>query len=146
MSNPSLYSPPMKTRSKHIVIADDDHDDIEMFQSALTETCPDHQLAIAQDGTTLIELLSVIERPYAIVLDLNMPGKSGKQCLVEIRSRKELDGVPIIILSTSSQEGDIKYCLEEGATKYLIKPNSFPALKKIAMNICNGSLFINKDN
>ena len=133
----------MKILSKKIVIADDDHDDIELFQTALMETCPDHELTVAQDGVTLLEILTTIERPYAIVLDLNMPGKTGKQCLVEIRSRKELEGVPIIILSTSNFEGDIQYCLAEGATNYLVKPSSFPALKKIAFNICNGSLLSN---
>ena len=133
----------MKTHTKQIVIADDDRDDIEMFQTALMETCPDHQLAIAKDGNTLFEILSEISRPYAIVLDLNMPGKSGKQCLVEIRSMKEFESVPIIILSTSSHDGDIQYCLAEGATNYVVKPNSFRALKKIIVNICNGSLFIN---
>ena len=133
----------MKIQTKQIVIADDDHDDIEMFQTALLETCPNHTLKVAQDGNTLLELLSGIDRPYAIVLDLNMPGKSGKQCLVEIRSRKEFEGVPIIILSTSNHDGDIQYCLAKGATKYVVKPRSFPALKNIALNICNGSLFTN---
>ncbi|MES2649935.1 MAG: response regulator [Bacteroidota bacterium] len=133
----------MKIPSKKIVIADDDYDDIELFQTALMEICPDHELTIAQDGISLLEILTNIERPYAIVLDLNMPGKSGKQCLKEIRSRKELEGVPIIILSTSSFQGDIQYCLAEGATQYLVKPTSFPALKKIAYNICNGKLLSN---
>ena len=131
----------MKIHTKQIVIADDDHEDIEMFQSALLETCPNHQLTVAKDGVSLLELLSEISRPYAIVLDLNMPRKSGKQCLVEIRSKKEFENVPIIILSTSSQDGDIEYCLAEGATKYVVKPTSFPALKTITQNICNGSLF-----
>jgi CheY-like chemotaxis protein len=133
----------MEIHTKHIVIADDDHDDIEMFQMALQQTCPNHQLAIAQDGNTLLEILSEISRPYAIVLDLNMPGKSGKECLVEIRSKKEFEEVPIIILSTSNHDGDMQYCLAEGATKYVVKPSSFPALKKIALNLCNGSLFSN---
>ncbi|HEX8460855.1 MAG TPA: response regulator [Segetibacter sp.] len=122
---------------KHIVIADDDFDDIEMFQSAVDETCPDIELTVANDGAHLLSLLETISTPDAILLDLNMPCKTGKECLIEIRTKSEFDDVPIVILSTSNRRDDIDYCLENGANEYIVKPDTFEDMKNIVQNLCD---------
>lgn len=125
---------------KNIVIADDDADDVEMFQSAIDETCPDIELSVATDGAKLIKLLEKMPTPDAIFLDLNMPNKSGKECLEEIRANDDFDDVPIVILSTSNQQDEIKFCLNNGANHYFVKPNSYSGLKNIIESICSGNL------
>ena len=125
---------------KNIVIADDDPDDIEMFQCAVDETCPDLELTVATDGENLITILDSIPAPDAIFLDLNMPRKTGKECLEEIRTKEELNDVPIVILSTSNKKSDIDYCLKNGATHYFVKPHTYDGLKTIVENLCNGEL------
>ncbi|MEO7047617.1 MAG: response regulator [Ferruginibacter sp.] len=128
----------MAIQPKHILIADDDQDDILLFENALEETCPDLKLTSANNGQTLLNLLKKISTPDAILLDLNMPKKNGKECLVEIRSNKEFNHVPIIILTTSANEADKAYCLSRGANQYYVKPSSFQGLKSIVQSICNG--------
>lgn len=125
---------------KHVLIADDDPDDVFMFQSALDELCPDLKLSVASNGIELISLLNKVERPDAIVLDLNMPCKDGKQCLVEIRTMALFKNIPIVMLSTSSSKVDIDYCLTNGANKYIVKPQSFEGLKAVVEVLCNGEL------
>ena len=130
----------MRSHFKHIVMADDDEDDIEMFQSAVSETCPDLKLTVATDGAKLIKLLAKIPIPDAIFLDLNMPIKTGKQCLEEIRNKEEFDDVPVVMLSTSNLESEIDFCLNNGAHHYFVKPNSYAGLKSIVESICTGKL------
>ncbi|TDH24223.1 response regulator [Segetibacter sp. 3557_3] len=130
----------MPSQIKHVVMAEDDNDDIELFKTALNEECPDLELSVAEDGAKLIKLLGYISTPDVILLDLNMPCKDGKECLVEIRGKKEYDEVPIVILSTSSNKKDIEFCLSNGANHYFIKPNSYREVSSLVKNICDGDL------
>src|SRR5215218_4423109 len=100
----------MITTIKHIVFADDDLDDVHLFQSALNETCPRNELTVVENGDDLLTILQNGPTPDAIVIDLNMPCKSGKQCLVAIRARKQFNKTPVIILSTSNASSDMQYC------------------------------------
>jgi CheY-like chemotaxis protein len=128
----------MPSLIKHIVLADDDPDDVDIFRSAVDETCFHLELTVATDGEKLVNLLNRIQTPDAIFLDLNMPRKSGKECLVEIRTNVKFDQVPIIILSTSNHIAEIDFCLNNGANHYLVKPQSYDGIKSIVENLCNG--------
>jgi CheY-like chemotaxis protein len=127
----------MSKAFKHILIADDDPDDVELFQEAVVESCQEINLGIACDGLKLLSLLQNGPKPSAIILDLNMPRKSGKECLIEIRAKEEFDDVPIAILTTSSSMDDIEFCLKGGANHYFVKPNSLNGIRTIVENICN---------
>ena len=63
---------------KYIVIADDDEDDVAMSKDAVNEVCPTLKVTVANDGVKLLYQLNKIPKPDAILLDLNMPKKSGK--------------------------------------------------------------------
>jgi CheY-like chemotaxis protein len=130
----------MPTNITNLVIADDDQDDVEFFQEAVEMTCPRINLSFAKNGTQLMSMLKVIEKPDAIVLDLNMPEKSGKECLAEIRNDAGLSEVPIIIFSTSNSEKDIEDCFKNGASYYYVKPKTFKGMMVIASNLCTGKL------
>jgi len=127
----------MKNQIKKIVVADDDDDDLELFQITAGEICPGVELSIVEDGTELMNLLECIAVPDIIVLDLNMPHKTGKECLVEIRSKQKFDKVKVVVLSTSDHNDDVTFCLSKGADNYFVKPSSIDGLKKIISAICN---------
>jgi len=61
-------------------------------------------------------------RPGMILLDLNLPGTDGREVLVEIKSNPMLKAIPVIVLTTSRDERDIKTCYEAGANSYIQKP------------------------
>jgi len=130
----------MPLQIKHILIADDDIDDIDLFKSAMLEMCPDLKVSVAYNGVNLLDLLPTIPLPDTIILDLNMPLIGGKECLVKIRSQYQFDEVPIIIFSTSRHQRDIEYCLAEGANHYIVKPNTYSGLKTIVEKLCEGRL------
>src|SRR5438105_121894 len=132
----------MSLKIKNIVIADDDQDDVDLFQSAVEETCSQVSLTIARDGTKLMKLLDNTPAPDAIFLDLNMLGKSGRDCLEEIRSQEKFAEVPVMILSTSNRKAEIDECLSNGADHYFVKPNSYDELKNIIKELCDGQLTI----
>jgi CheY-like chemotaxis protein len=126
----------MRTSNKSIVIADDDEDDIELFKSMALQFCPDLNIDTVENGDKLMHLLEHSSVPDIIVLDLNMPYKSGKECLLEIRSREEFKDVKIFILSTSDHTEDIQFCMSKKADNYFVKPSSIEGLKSIIAHIC----------
>jgi CheY-like chemotaxis protein len=126
----------MRTSNKSIVIADDDEDDIELFKSMALQFCPDLNIDTVENGDKLMHLLEHSSVPDIIVLDLNMPYKSGKERLLEIRSREEFKDVKIFILSTSDHTEDIQFCMSKKADNYFVKPSSIEGLKSIIAHIC----------
>jgi len=134
-----------KYNSKRLIyLADDDSDDREFFADALLEIEPDVVLKQAPDGMHILDDLFALansELPEFIFLDINMPGKSGLECLKEIRSSEgELKEVNIVMLSTSSDPENIQKASELGATFYAVKPSCFERLKSIIEEVLSMSL------
>jgi CheY-like chemotaxis protein len=64
-------------------------------------------------------------RPSVILLDLNLPGTSGSDVLKEIKNDPALKSIPIVVLTTSGSEKDIRECYQSGANSYMIKPSNW---------------------
>jgi CheY-like chemotaxis protein len=116
-----------------ILIADDDEADLLLFKEALKELKIHTKVQTVTDGVQLMEHLARTDLPLPelLFLDLNMPLKSGIECLREIRGDSKFKEVSIAIYSTSSSEKDIEETFVEGANVYINKPNNFDALKKV---------------
>jgi len=61
-------------------------------------------------------------RPGVILLDLNMPGTDGREVLSQIKNDEDLKTIPVLVVTTSRDERDIKSCYESGANAYIRKP------------------------
>ncbi len=112
----------------NILVAEDDRDHFLLLEEAIENTLPDYRITHSRDGKELLQKIEEPERPDLIFLDLNLPKKSGLDCLVEIRRRKDLQATPVVIYSTSSHFEDIDLCYKAGCTLYLVKPPSFKEL------------------
>lgn len=123
----------------HILLADDDEDDRTFFSEAITELKMDNKLTLFKDGKDLMDYLVLpdIKLPHILFLDLNMPGKTGIDCLKEIRANTRFKDVSVAIYSTSSSEKDIEDTFIEGANIYIKKPNDFSMLKKVIKDVVN---------
>src|ERR1041384_1470714 len=84
------------TKPTNVIIAEDDDDDFFIFSVAISETAFTVILKRAEDGELLMKLLQE-QIPDILFLDLLMPCKDGKQCLLEIRSDRRYDSLPIIV-------------------------------------------------
>jgi DNA-binding NarL/FixJ family response regulator len=128
---------------KFIYLADDDSDDRDFFADAMLEVDPAVVLKQFQDGMYLMDDLLAIdpaELPEFIFLDINMPRKTGLECLEEISSHENLKDLTVIMLSTSSDPDNISTARELGAAFYAVKPSSFEKLKSLLEDVLSMNL------
>lgn len=113
-----------------IFLAEDDDEDIKFFTNIISEISPDIQISVAKNGIELMSLLATEKQlPDFIFLDLNMPLKTGYECLKEIRNTEKWKDIKVVILSTSSQREQVQEVYNMGADLYLQKPNSYGIFK-----------------
>ena len=117
----------------HVMLADDDQDDREIFSEAFDDLKIKTRLRLFNDGQQLMNYLlkTDCDLPHILFLDLNMPVKSGIECLLEIKQQQHLKDIAIAIYSTSASDEDIEETFVNGANIYIKKPNDFNVLKKI---------------
>jgi CheY-like chemotaxis protein len=123
----------MLSKNIHILLADDDPSDCLLFKEALEELPVSAKLTIVNNGEQLIELISKKgnKLPDVLFLDLNMPRKNGFAALGQIKRSNELDQLPVIIFSTTSDIDTIKKVFRNAAHYYITKPADFLQLKKV---------------
>lgn len=120
-----------------ILLAEDDVDDQTLIKRAFTKSRFVNDVRIVDNGEDLLDYLhhraryadpESAPRPGLILLDLNMPLKSGREALREIKQDPELRTIPIIILTTSAADTDVQESYTTGANAYITKPVTFDAL------------------
>ena len=126
----------MKVEPLRILLADDDNDDCSFFRKALSALSISTELKIVNDGEQLMSELNnkEIKIPDVLFLDLNMPRKTGLECLAEIKSDDRFKDLPVVIFSTSKDEAIIKKVFKAGVHVYIRKPGDFGQLKEIINN------------
>jgi CheY-like chemotaxis protein len=129
-----------------VFLADDDEDDCMLFQEALNDMDRKVELTVSRDGEELMNTFDekVPPPPNVLFLDLNMPRKSGFECLKEMRKSDKLKDIPVVVFSTSADNDHIKKTFHDGANYYARKPGNFVELKKLieqvlAINWADGS-------
>lgn len=121
-----------------IFLADDDLDDCNSFSESIEELQLSSHLTIVHDGEQLMELLNETENfPDIIFLDLNMPRKSGFECLKEIKQNNTINIIPIIIISTTLDNNTINRLYKDGASHFIQKPSDFSQLTNLIYTALN---------
>jgi CheY-like chemotaxis protein len=130
MNNP-VDQPPV------ILMADDDQDDCLLLRDALDQVGGPYDLRWVGDGEELMHYLGrtgefaqpeTAPWPDLILLDLRMPRKDGRETLHELKTHPRWRRIPVIVLTTSTAEDDIRYAYEQGVNSYITKPSTFRAL------------------
>ncbi len=121
----------------YILLADDDKDDREDFMEAFKSIRMNTEVQMFRDGIELMEYLNEVSLPLPqlLFLDLNMPKKSGLECLTEIKKIERLKNLTVVIYSTSSSEKDIEDTFLKGANIYIKKPAHLTVLKKTLSHV-----------
>jgi CheY-like chemotaxis protein len=123
-----------------ILIADDDVDDRWLMQRVLKQSRVYNDVRFVEDGEALLDYLyqrgpysapGAAPRPGLILLDLNMPKKSGREALAEIKADPKLRTIPVVVLTTSKTEEEIYRSYDLGANSFITKPMNFEALIEV---------------
>ena len=125
---------PQTGKTVDILLVEDNPGDVEIIREALTEWKVRNHLSVTIDGADALRFLRQqpphdhSPRPDLVLLDLNLPKKSGREVLAEVKSDDNLKIIPVIVLTSSSSEEDIAKSYELHANSYIKKPLSFDQL------------------
>jgi len=116
------------------LLADDDHDDVDMFREALMIIDPSIVFYHARDGRGVLEKLEnkSLEKPDIIFLDINMPIMNGWECLAHLKQHELYRNIPVFVYSTASHYREVEKAIELGALCFFTKPTEF---KQLVINL-----------
>ncbi len=115
-------------RPVEVLLVEDNPGDVRLTQEAFKEGRIIVNLTVASDGVEAIDILhhrgtyAKYPRPDLILLDLNLPKKNGREVLTEIKADDELKRIPVIVMTTSKAEQDIRRVYNLNANCYITKP------------------------
>ncbi|SEB11807.1 response regulator [Pedobacter hartonius] len=112
--------------SIHILLVEDNEGDILLTTDALEESKIINRVTVLRDGKAAIDFFVTLnnrdDRPDLILLDINLPKKSGHEVLQFIKKNEQYNQIPVIMLTTSSSERDILSAYKHYANCYITKP------------------------
>jgi CheY-like chemotaxis protein len=121
----------MVTPSQPILLVEDSPEDFEATVRAFNRSGLKNPIIHCEDGDSALDYLyrrgpyagtDRSPRPGVILLDLNLPGTDGREVLQEIKRDDQLRHIPVIVLTTSTDERDVDACYQAGANSYIQKP------------------------
>jgi CheY-like chemotaxis protein len=109
-----------------ILLVEDNEGDVEIVQSALEDWRDGCKLTVAYNGADALECLRTgpcaQQKPDLILLDINMPGMDGKECLKRLKHDEALSSIPVSMFTSSQAPSDIIECYRSHASCYVVKP------------------------
>ncbi|WP_320043170.1 response regulator [uncultured Desulfobacter sp.] len=122
-----------------ILLVEDNPLDIDLTRRAFKKQNLTNHLDIARDGEEAISWLSRWEAgeplPLIILMDLKLPKIGGLEVLRKYKEQPGIRNIPIVVLTSSSQDTDITTAYEYGANSYIVKPVDFDKFVKVATEI-----------
>lgn len=132
---------PAPHRTLGVLLVEDDPGDVLIAQEALRAGEVDSRLSIVSDGVEALAYLrrengyADVERPDLILLDLNLPRKSGHEVLAEVKADPALRSIPVVVLTTSSAAEDVRRSYDQYANVYVTKPVDFDHFTRVVKQI-----------
>lgn len=115
-------------KTAHILLVEDNDGDIILTQEAFEESKVINQISVVKNGKDALDFLhkrngfEKVESPDIILLDINIPIFSGHEVLQKIKNDPQLKKIPVIILTTSSNEMDVNKAYENHTNSFVTKP------------------------
>lgn len=122
-----------------LLYVDDDPDDILLFDEALRLMGSTYSCIPAANGEEALCILNILT-PDIIFLDVNMPITNGQKTLQAIRRDPRLNSIPVCMLSTTSNQDEIKLFKQLGAIEFIIKQNDFNSFCDALSEFLNSSV------
>lgn len=135
----------MKTKKQWVLLlVEDDEGDIWATKRAFDSLKEIIHFQVVTDGEQAIQYMKQatadakaegILKPSLVILDLNLPKVHGFDVLEKLKSDDKTRHIPVIVLTTSSQDADVRRAYLAGASSYLVKPSSLDGYRKLACSI-----------
>lgn len=133
-----------RSRPAHILLIEDNRMDIELTLDAFRERRLNNEIHVAPGGQEGLDYLlghgefadrEKFPLPDLILLDLKMPIIDGHEVLRQIKQFPKLKRIPVVVLSSSKEEGDRAMTYDNGANSYLVKPVSFDGFLEVVHQV-----------
>ena len=121
----------MKTKTLKILLIEDNEAEVYQVLDAIRSHNENHKVDVMKDGNEVINSLEELRRsqgnnyPDLVILDLNLPQHSGRKLISEIKNHEELKTTPIMVLTSSDIEDDIKTAYKKKISSYIVKPSEY---------------------
>jgi CheY-like chemotaxis protein len=130
-------------KNAHIMLIEDNEGDIVLTEEVFKNSGLTNPLSVARDGEEALDFLykrnqfTNVERPDLILMDINLPKINGKEVLAIIKKDEDLKTIPVIMLTTSSDERDVLDSYKSHANCFITKPLSFDGFTHAVKEIKN---------
>ncbi|WP_375490603.1 response regulator [uncultured Jatrophihabitans sp.] len=124
-----------------MLLVEDDPGDVVIAEEALKVSKLESRLSVVPDGIEALRYLrrengyAEAERPDLILLDLNLPRKSGHDVLAEVKADPSLRQIPVVVLTTSGADEDVARAYDSYANVFVTKPVDFDHFTKVIKQI-----------
>ncbi len=142
----------MPKQHANILLVEDNPNDVKLTLHAFKTANLGNSVHVARDGVEALDFLfctgphadrNMQEMPRLILLDLKLPRLDGHEVLKRIKGDPRTRGIPVVVLTSSSEERDVMKTYEVGANSYIIKPVDFEQFTESVRDIGNYWLEIN---
>lgn len=139
-------------KTANILLVDDNKMDVALTLDAFKEARLTNNLKVAYNGQDALNYVFGVDKysdrstyplPDVILLDLKMPGLSGLEVLKKLKTSEKYKRIPVIILTSSKDEGDRAMGYDYGANSYLVKPISFSGFLDVVKTVYDYWLTLN---
>jgi CheY-like chemotaxis protein len=131
-------------KEQPILLVEDNRDDVELTLMAFTQARITNPVIVARDGVEALDYLfgegihadrGSTERPVVVLLDLKLPKVSGLEVLERVRQDERTKYIPVVILTTSTEQDDMIRAGDLHANSYVRKPVDFDAFLDAARQL-----------
>ena len=139
-----------RVRTKHVLLVEDNEDEVTLFERALRASDLSPTLNVAPDVETAESLLFSRDddesgrRPDLVIVDIKLPRADGISLVRRIRSDARVRRTPVVVFTASAEERDRLRGYALGANSYIQKPTSFARLEEIVAQVCLYWLVVNR--
>lgn len=127
------------TRNHPILLVEDNPMDVDLTKKAFARRNLTNPIAVARDGEEALEWITRWEagepRPVVILLDLRLPKLNGLEVLRRFKTHAVFHTIPVVVLTTSSEDIDIQTAYKYGANSYIVKPVDFDKFMDVTEQI-----------
>jgi len=143
----------MSNDKVEILLVEDNPNDAKLTLRALKKNNLINEVFVVKDGVEALDYIfaeneysyrSIDNSPKVIFLDLKLPKVNGIEVLEKIKGDSRTRNIPVVVLTSSAEDRDLKRCYELGANSYIVKPVDFESFMEAVTHLGFYWLLLNK--